>query len=338
MPVPDSAAPLLEVHGLEVQYLTQNGGSVIACDAIDLDVRRGEIIGIVGESGSGKSTLITAISRLERPPAVTSKGSILYTNDAGEQVDLLRLSGDELADRRWTEFSIVLQSSMNSLNPVARIRAQFADVMVRHEPKISRKEIEARTAELLSMVGIAPDRAAAFPHELSGGMRQRVAIALALACGARLLICDEPTTAVDVVVQKQILANLLELRDRLGFAVIFVTHDLALLLEFADRIAVMYAGKLVELATPADLYERPMHPYTVGLRDAFPSLSEPLKHRMGISGMPPHLAQLPTGCAFHPRCPLAFDLCSTTEPELGMREGRPVACHLFPLDRMELAG
>ncbi len=179
------------------------------------------------------------------------------------------------------------------------------------------------------MVGIPADRASAFPHELSGGMRQRAALALALACGARLLVCDEPTTAVDMVVQKQLLARLLELREQLGFAVVFVTHDLALLLEFADRIAVMYAGELVEIGTPAELYERPLHPYTQGLRDAFPPLSEPLQQREGIPGSPPHLAHLPSGCSFHPRCPRAMDRCVSDAPELRTEDGRLVACHLY---------
>lgn len=328
------APPLLRVRGLEVQYLSGDG-SVTACDDIDLEVRQGEVLGIVGESGSGKSTLITALARLERPPAVTSEGSILYTTREGETIDLLRIQDARMADLRWSEIAIVLQSAMNSLNPVARVQAQFADVMRRHEPGISRQAIRSRTAELLGLVGIAPDRARAFPHELSGGMRQRVAIALALACGARLLICDEPTTAVDVVVQQQILENLLQLRDRFGFAVIFVTHDLGLMLEFADRIAVMYAGRIVEIATPDELYRSPMHPYSTGLRDAFPSLTQPLQRRTGIPGMPPHLSALPSGCSFHPRCPRAFEPCDTDEPAFVLREGRPVACHLYPIDALE---
>lgn len=319
---------LVEIRDLEVCYLT-GGGPVVACEGIDLDVRRGEILGVVGESGCGKSTLLTALTRLERPPAVTSRGSITYRPADARSIELVRLDEDELRAIRWTEIAVVLQSAMNSFNPVARIGAQFRDVIRRHDPSISAQAAAERTAELLAMVGISGDRAAAFPHELSGGMRQRAAIALALACSAELLVCDEPTTAVDVVVQRQILSNVLSLREQLGFAVVFVTHDLSLLLEFADRIAVMYAGRLVEVATPAELYDAPLHPYTAGLRESFPSLSEPMRKMTGIPGAPPDLANLPGGCAFHPRCPKAFDPCPTDIPLPRLVEDRRVACHLF---------
>lgn len=319
---------LLEVEDLSVAYLTQ-AGPVPACDQVSFTLRRGEILGVAGESGSGKSTLITALLRLQRPPAVTTGGRIVYHPDGAEPVDLVRISERGLRRYRWNDLAIVMQSAMHCLNPVLRLSAQFVDVVTTHNPSMSKADALARAGELLRMVGIAEDRLSNYAHELSGGMRQRALIALALACNPQLIVMDEPTTAVDVVMQRQILAQVIKLQAEFGFAVIFVTHDLSLLMELADRIAIMYAGRLVELGAAADLYTAPLHPYTKGLRDSFPPLHGDLTELRGIPGTPPNLLAPPSGCAFHPRCPRRFDACDTTDPALIEHDGREVACLLY---------
>ncbi|MEO3802986.1 ABC transporter ATP-binding protein [Nonomuraea sp. B1E8] len=324
---PAAHCAVLQVDGLSVEY----AGEVRACADVSFTLRRGEILGVAGESGSGKSTLITALTRLQRPPAVTTAGRILYHGrDGGPPVDLVTLDDRALRELRWTSLSIVLQSAMDALNPVMRLGAQFADALRAHDRRMNKKEAWRRAAELLSMVGISADRVRGYPHQLSGGMRQRAAIALALACRPDLVVMDEPTTAVDVVMQRQILSQVLRLRDELGFAVVFVTHDLSLLLEVADRIAIMYAGRIVEIGTARALYTDPKHPYTQGLRDSFPPLHAPLRPLTGIPGSPPDLRRPPPGCAFHPRCPERFDGCDATLPALVPAAGHEVACLLYP--------
>ncbi|GGM32378.1 ABC transporter ATP-binding protein [Promicromonospora citrea] len=321
---------LLRVTGLTVDYVT-DGDPVRACADVTFTLRRGEILGVAGESGSGKSTLVTALSRLQRPPAVTTAGSIEFRPRGGDAVDLVTASPRTLRSLRWTSVSIVLQSAMDALNPVMRLGAQFADALRTHDRTLSRQAAWDRAAELLTTVGISGDRVRSYPHELSGGMRQRAGIALALACGPDLVVMDEPTTAVDVVMQRMILAQVLCLRRELGFAVVFVTHDLSLLLELADRIAVMYAGRVVELGTAQELYEAPRHPYTRGLRDSFPPLRAPLRRLTGIPGSPPDLRRPPSGCPFHPRCAERFAGCDTHLPDLGPAggDGHLVACRLY---------
>ncbi|MEV4163776.1 ABC transporter ATP-binding protein [Nonomuraea dietziae] len=313
---------MLEVEGLTVQY----GEAVKACVDVSFTLARGEILGVVGESGSGKSTLITALTRLQRPPARTTAGRIIHHPRDGEPVDLVALSERELRRYRWTSLSIVLQSAMDALNPLMRLGDQFADVLKTHGRSVK------RIPELLSMVGIAPERARAHPHELSGGTRQRAAIALALACEPDLIVMDEPTTAVDVVMQRLIIQQIVKLRRELGFAVIFVTHDLPLLLEVADRIAVMYAGRIVEIGDAAGMGHSPQHPYTRGLRDAFPPLRAAKERLLGIPGFPPDLRDPPKGCAFHPRCAVRLAVCDEVEPVLKDRDGRLTACHLNGAD------
>ncbi|MCP2267008.1 ABC transporter ATP-binding protein [Promicromonospora thailandica] len=324
-----ASGDVLHVTGLTVEYGT-DGDPVRACTDVTFTLRRGEILGVAGESGSGKSTLITALTRLQRPPAATTAGSIVFhPRDGGPAVDLVTASPRTLRALRWTSLSIVLQSAMDALNPVMRLGAQFADVLRTHDRTLDRKAAWARAAELLTTVGISGDRVRSYPHELSGGMRQRAGIALALACGPELVVMDEPTTAVDVVMQRQILAQVLRLRRTLGFAVVFVTHDLSLLLELADRIAIMYAGRIVELGTAQELYDAPRHPYTRGLRDSFPPLRAPLWRLTGIPGTPPDLRRPPSGCPFHPRCPQRFAGCDTHLPVLGEAGGAHlVACRL----------
>ena len=331
---------VLDVRNLSVDYANSRG-AVHAVDDVSFTLARGQILGLAGESGSGKSTLAHAIARLQRPPARVVHGQVLYyprpePTAAGQEavqtpMDVLALSPADLRAFRWRRLSFVFQSAMNALNPVMDIGAQITDVLRAHDPTLSRKSRDERAAELLQLVGIAPDRLHSYPHELSGGMRQRAVIAIALALNPDLIIMDEPTTALDVVVQREILSEIIDLRDRLGFSVIFITHDLSLLLEIADRVAVMYAGKIVEIATSAELLSAPHHPYTRALLHSFPKVGAEKAVLTSIPGSPPDLRALPSGCAFHPRCSFAFDACRCqTPPLLASAAGsRSVACHLY---------
>ncbi|MDR2985961.1 MAG: ABC transporter ATP-binding protein [Nocardiopsaceae bacterium] len=306
---------LLDVHDVSVEYGT-GGGALRAVDGVRLELRRGEVLGIVGESGSGKTTLAFAISRLLKPPGRVTTGHVRYFPVNAEPVDLLTMSDGDLRAFRWSALSVVFQSAMNTLNPVLRIRSQFADVLRTHRPGIGPAEIRKRTLELLEMVGIAADRADGYAHELSGGMRQRATIALALALEPEIIIMDEPTTALDVVLQRQILMEIMQLQERLGFSVIFITHDLSLLIELADTIMVMYAGRLVEVGSASEIHLSPRHPYSRGLLRSFPRLDGPRRRLVGIPGSPPDLKALPTGCAFHPRCPDRLESCTAITPGL----------------------
>jgi peptide/nickel transport system ATP-binding protein len=307
--------PLLEVSGLCVDY-GAGPGTVHAVVDADLVLHRGEVLGLAGESGSGKSTLAYAVTRLLRAPGMITGGSVGYHQEPGRVVDLLAADEGVLRVLRWSQISVVLQSAMNALNPVFTIGSQLTDVLRAHRPGMTKAERRARAAQLLAMVGITADRLDSHPHELSGGMRQRVMIAMALALEPQVVIMDEPTTALDVVTQREILEELMELRERLSFAVIFITHDLSLLIEIADSIAVMYAGRLVERAAATALFRAPRHPYTLGLLSSFPALHGPRKQLTGIPGSPPDLRQLPAGCVFHPRCPYVMDRCLTERPPL----------------------
>jgi peptide/nickel transport system ATP-binding protein len=336
------AQPVLEVRGLNVDY-GAGRDAVRAVNEVTFTLRRGEVLGLAGESGSGKSTLAYAITRLLRAPGVITGGEVVFhqpsaSGGPARTVDLLAADARELAGIRWVDLSMVFQSAMHALNPVARIEGQLTDVLKRHRPDMAPAERRARAIELLGMVGITPDRLSSYPHELSGGMRQRVMIAMALALEPSLVIMDEPTTALDVVTQREILDELMRLRERLGFAVIFITHDLSLLLELADTIAIMYAGQLVESAAAADLLAAPRHPYSLGLLNSFPALHGERVKMTGIPGSPPSLRAMPTGCKFHPRCPHAFERCSAEQPALltpaGSRGKRTVACWLQTGDRV----
>src|SRR5579885_3605089 len=336
---------VLEVKHVSVDYASATG-TVHAVDDVSFSLARGQIIGLAGESGSGKSTLAYAIARLLRPPAAITGGQVLYyprpgLSDKNEQdsilpIDLLEMTPEELRNFRWRKLSIVFQSAMNALNPVLNIGEQIMDVLRAHDPSISRKRQQMRAQELLRLVGIAPDRIKSYPHELSGGMRQRAVIAIALALHPDIIIMDEPTTALDVVVQREILAEVMALRREFGFAVIFITHDLSLLLEIADQVVIMYAGRIVETATREQLYRQPRHPYTNGLLHSFPTLHGPRRNMTGIPGSPPDLRAVPPGCSFHPRCSFAFGACRSTVPALLLpfREApeQRVACHLYDPD------
>ncbi|WP_405900067.1 ABC transporter ATP-binding protein [Streptomyces sp. NBC_00727] len=322
--------PVLTISGLNVDYGT-GADAVHALRDIDLTLHRGEVLGLAGESGSGKSTLAYAVTRLLSPPGVITGGQVHYHQRDGASLDLLALSAAELRAFRWQELSIVFQGAMNSLNPVYTVHNQLTDVLQAHRPEMKKADRTARARELLSLVGISADRLGAYPHQLSGGMRQRVMIAMALALEPEIVIMDEPTTALDVVMQRQILRQLIRLREELGFSVVFITHDISLLIEFSDRIAIMYGGRIVEQAGASEIYRDPRHPYSAGLLHSFPALHGPRRELSGIPGSPPHLSAMPSGCAFHPRCTKKVEGCDTHVPVLAAPDAdgsRSVACWL----------
>ncbi|MEI3846969.1 MULTISPECIES: ABC transporter ATP-binding protein [unclassified Microbacterium] len=268
-------APLLEVDDLSVEYVTE-ARTVRAVDRVSFSIAEREVFGLAGESGCGKSTIANAILRLLRDPALISGGSIRFAG-----TDVLALTADELRDFRWRQVAMVFQSAMNSLNPVMTVGDQIADIFTTHEG-ISKKAALARAGELLDLVGIPRERLRAYPHQLSGGMRQRVVIAMATALRPPLLIMDEPTTALDVVVQQEIMAQIKDLQRELGFAILFITHDMSLMVELSDRMAVMYAGRFVETARAGEIFAAPRHPYTRALMNAFPPMSGPRARLQGL--------------------------------------------------------
>jgi peptide/nickel transport system ATP-binding protein len=305
--------PLIEVRGLRVDYGAGPDAVHAVIDA-DLTLYSGQVLGLAGESGSGKSTLAYATTRLLRAPGMITGGEVLLHGEGGRTLDLMDADEKQLRQLRWSRVAVVLQSAMHALNPVFTVGTQLVDVLHAHLPHLDHADRQKRAGGLLEMVGINADRLASYPHQLSGGMRQRVMIAMALALEPAVVIMDEPTTALDVVTQREILQELTALQQRLSFAVLFITHDLSLLVEIADSIAVMYAGRLIEQADAAALYRAPRHPYTLGLLGSFPSLHGPRTRLSGIAGSPPDLRTPPPGCAFHPRCGYALDICRTDVP------------------------
>jgi peptide/nickel transport system ATP-binding protein len=317
-----STNSLLEIRNLMVNYLTTRG-MVKAVNDVSLIIHPSEVVGLAGESGSGKSTIAHAILRILHPPALISGGQALF-----EGQDILEMDESELEQFRWKKISIVFQSAMNSLNPVMKIRDQLTDVMLHHG--LTKNEAAQRAIDLFELVGIEPARLASYPHQLSGGMRQRVVIAIALALRPSLLIMDEPTTALDVVVQKDILEQISLLQNNLGFSILFITHDLSLLVEISTHISIMYAGEIVEKAPARELYENPLHPYTLGLMNSFPSISGAKQKLIGIPGSPPDLVSPPTGCKFHPRCSKVMPSCNQVVPlTRQISSNHSVACHLY---------
>jgi len=340
-PAPDStgqARPVLDIRGLSINYRTEVGGDVRAVRGVDLALNPGKIVGLAGESGCGKSTLAYGAVRLLRPPAIVTAGSVTYhgrrlSAEHPDGFDVLAADDAGLKQIRWREIAIVFQSAMNALNPVLRIEDQIIDGIRAHLP-VSAEQAHDRTRELIEMVGIKPERLRAYPHELSGGMRQRVMIAMALAVDPEVVIMDEPTTGLDVIVQKEILAEVLQLKERLGFSVLFITHDLSLLLEVADQVMVMYAGQMVEAAPTADVRSGGVHPYTRGLIGSFPRLRGPRVQLTGIPGTPPDLRGALRGCPFHPRCGFARDACLEVDMKLlqvpDAAPGHVTACPFVP--------
>jgi peptide/nickel transport system ATP-binding protein len=314
--------PLLEVDDLSVSYLT-DAADIGAVDRVSLTLDAGEFLGIVGESGCGKSTLLFAIAQLLTPPAQITSGRVVFKGQ-----DLVQLTDGELRHVRWRDYSVVMQSAMNALNPMKSIAAQFKDTMRAHE-RMSSAAIRARSAEVLQLVGIDRAHLESYPHQLSGGMRQRAMIAMALLFTPQLVIMDEPTSALDVVAQRSLMTKIKDLQRQFGFAVIFVTHDMSLIVHYSDRVMVMYAGQVAEIGATGSIFERPLHPYSKGLLDAFPSVRGPLRALTGIPGSPPDLGRPPSGCRFHPRCSEAMAQCTTTEPDLYVIDETQVRCLLY---------
>jgi peptide/nickel transport system ATP-binding protein len=319
---------VLRLDDVRITYHTAGGG-VPAVQGVDMTVRTGEVVGLAGESGCGKSTIAAAILRL-LPPKTKIEGSILLDGE-----DITDMKPGRLRAVRWTGASIIFQGAMHALNPVKRIGDQIAEAITVHQ-QAGEKEARVRVGALLEQVGLPTRRMQDYPHELSGGQKQRVMIAMALACSPSLVIADEPTTALDVMVQAQVLRLMKELQRDLGLSMIFITHDLSVLVETSDRLAIMYAGKIVEEGPAETVFRSPQHPYTEALAAAFPEIGDQRFRGkpMGLGGDPPDPADVPPGCSFHPRCPKAFDDCTSIVPELyPAGEGRRAACLLVPAAR-----
>jgi peptide/nickel transport system ATP-binding protein len=314
---------LLSVKDLRVTYKTRAGG-VPAVRGINIELEKGQVLGLAGESGCGKSTIAGALLRL-LPTGTEVTGEILLEGES-----LLDMKPGRLRAVRWTEASIIFQGAMHALNPVQRIGEQICEPIVLHG-QAGQKQAMTRAGALLEQVGLPARRLKDYPHELSGGQRQRIMIAMALACDPSLIIADEPTTALDVMVQAQVLRLLKELQNELGLAMIFITHDLSVLVETCDRLAVMYAGRIVEEGPAEQVFKEPAHPYTRALAAAFPEIGDERFRRApsGLPGDPPYPGDLPSGCTFHPRCPDVFDRCSELDPRLyDVSAGRHAACLL----------
>ena len=316
--------PILSVDNLKAYFLTIRG-AVRAVDNVSFSLEKGESLGLAGESGCGKSTLGYALINLLPPPGKIMDGSILI-----DGIDVAKLSEDELRKKvRWKKISMIFQGAMNALNPVYTVGYQMSEPLIYHEG-MSKKEALEEAKRYLELVGLSRDIINRYPHELSGGMKQRVMIATALILKPTVLIADEPTTALDVIVQAQIINLMKKLKKELGISIIFISHDLSVISEIADRVAIMYAGKIVELGPSDSVYVKPKHPYTQALLRAVPRIRGKKEKLVFIPGAPPNLIEPPSGCRFHPRCPYAFDRCMKEEPELKQVEsGHFVACHLF---------
>ncbi len=317
--------PLLEVQGLSINYVTDNDKPPArAVENVSFTLKEGELIGLVGESGCGKTTLMLSLLRLLPSAGQIVDGRVFFSGR-----DLTALTEEELNTVRWSGISIVFQGAMNALNPVRTVGDQITEAIIKHIPAFPRDKIQARVIELLDLVGIAADHKDHFPHQYSGGMRQRAMIAMALACNPQVIIADEPTTALDVMVQAQILELLDNLRKKLGLAIIFVTHDLGVVAEICDKVLVMYGGVTAEYADVDTIYNQPRHPYTQELIKAFPDLTKPKKKLASIPGYPPRLDALPAGCRFAPRCPVVSARCHTKQPLLHkLSDTHIVSCHL----------
>jgi oligopeptide/dipeptide ABC transporter ATP-binding protein len=315
--------PLLDIESLVVEYHTLRA-NVKAVDRVSLSMEKGHTLGLVGESGCGKSTLGLSTIRLVPPPGKIASGHIVL----GE-TDIINCSDEDIRKVRGKRVGYIFQDPMTSLNPVKRIGAHFVEMIHTHEPEVSEQDALKRGKDVLERLGILPERIDDFPHQFSGGMRQRVMIGLALALGPDLLIADEPTTSLDVIVEAQIIELLKELKKSLKLTLILITHNIGIVAETADRVAVMYAGRLAELGLTDDLFEKPMHPYTQALLNSVPNITKKGQVLSWIPGAPPDLAEPPPGCLYHPRCPHAFDRCKKEEPSLTKHNGTYVACHLY---------
>ena len=315
---------LISIRDLTIHYFTDDG-VVKAVNGIDLDIAKGETLGLVGETGAGKTTTALGIMRLiPNPPGRIVGGEILFGG-----ADLIKESEKDMRRHRGFDFSMIFQDPMTSLNPVLTVGDQIAEVVRLHE-KVSRAEASKKAAQMLELVGIPAERMNDYPNQFSGGMKQRVVIAIALACNPQLIIADEPTTALDVTIQAQVLALMSELREKFQTAMLLITHDLGVVAEICDKVAIMYAGQIMEYGTLEDIYENVCHPYTKGLFDSLPSLSTKVHRLNPISGLMPDPANLPSGCPFHPRCPKKCARCETEAPKnVEVAPGHFVRCHLY---------
>jgi len=315
--------PLLDIRNLTTEFITDDGVVLRAVEDVSFTLERGEALGIVGESGCGKTTAMLSLLRLLPHAGRIAGGQALFDGD-----DLFALSTDEFRQRRWRDLAMVFQGAMNALNPVRVIGDQVREAILLHMPW-PREKVDARVGELLELVGIPAWRAAQYPHQYSGGMRQRAMIAMALACNPQLIVADEPTTALDVMIQAQIMELLDRLRRDLDLAMIIVTHDLGVVAEACQKVLVMYGGRVAEYGPVEQVFGNPCHPYTQRLLKAFPDLDNPQAELASIPGSPPRLSALPTGCRFHPRCPLAVERCVIETPiPRPVAAGQLVACHL----------
>ncbi|WP_028023912.1 ABC transporter ATP-binding protein [Enterovibrio calviensis] len=313
----------LSIRNLCVDYIT-DAGDVRAVNDVSFDIGKGEVFGLAGESGCGKSTVAFSLMRLHKPPAYISGGQVYFNGE-----DIMKYSDERMSRFRWKEVSMVFQSAMNALNPVLTMEEQFCDVIMRHT-NMTRAQAKSRAEGLLEIVDIHPSRLSDYPHQFSGGMRQRLVIAIALALNPKMIIMDEPTTALDVVVQREILQKIHALKEEFGFSILFITHDLSLMVEFTDRIGIMYAGQLIEVAPSKEILKTPYHPYTEGLASSFPALTGPKTHLKGIPGNPLNLLEIPQGCRFQARCSKATDKCFNVANTLTQIEpSRFTNCHLF---------
>ncbi len=316
---------LLDVQGLRTYFQTMRG-YVKAVDGVSFQVEKGEAMGLAGESGCGKTT--TALSVLKILP---SNGRIVEGKILFNKIDIAKYTEDEMREEiRWKGISLVFQGAMNALNPVQKVGDQIVEAIRLHEPEVEKEDAMERAKRLLELVGINPTRVENYPHEFSGGMRQRAMIAMALACNPEMVIADEPGTALDVIVAAQVLKLLKELKEKLNLAMILITHDLSIIAEICEKTAIMYAGKVAEYGDVVSIFKEPLHPYTQGLIAAFPNINEAQRIKMkSIPGTPPDLLHPPTGCRFHPRCQYAMDICKKEDPQLvPVGSKHSVACHL----------
>jgi len=320
MSIESTAGPVLQVKDLTMHYQTRLG-TVKAVDGISFELARGEVLGLVGESGCGKTSIAVTLMKLLPDNALIVKGQVLLDGQ-----DLMTMDDTTLRKYRWRRISMIFQAAMNSLDPVHRVGDQIIEAIEAHDMFTTMKEARETVDRLFRLVGLDPGLTDRYPHEFSGGMRQRAVIAMALACQPDVIVADEPTTALDVIVQDRILRQIKEIQTDLNMSMIYITHDIAVVAEITDRIGVMYAGKLVELGSTADVFERPTHPYTKALLSVFPTIRGEKRPLATLGGEPPNLIDPPTGCRFHPRCPYATAICQQEEPPVVVRDGHWAAC------------